>query len=84
MAKMAPDSPKRSAYVWRWVASAFILIIVVYPLSYGPWCRYAVWSAEDINLLYVPFYAPLAAISNNGPKWLADPYNAYLKWWIRQ
>jgi hypothetical protein len=57
--------------------------LCVYILSYGPWLRYYAWGSHEYASLDARgFYRPLMWLTGNGPKWIADPYNAYLKWVI--
>lgn len=63
------------------IGVGFLVAIFAYPLSYGPWCRYA--AKHDYRLYHVWFYRPLPWLQVNGPRWLAEPYNTYLSWWER-
>lgn len=55
-------------------------LVVLYPLSYGPWLAYGHSSrpGRDIrSVIFTPVYVGLVL----GPDWLIRPYVAYLECW---
>jgi hypothetical protein len=74
------DSSRRSGHVWYWVAAISFLLLVAYPLSYGPWCWYVRHHHPEVIHLWL--YGPLRWFMKNGPDWLVVPYLSYVYWWF--
>jgi hypothetical protein len=68
-----------------WATVVVVAVLVVYPLSYGPWhyarCYFGVISAAT-RLTHRPF-APLAFAVDHVPPYIAEPYCEYCLWWVR-
>ena len=69
-----PDRKRPSAALWATVA--LVIVLVGYPLSWGPACwltgygeRRGITWTEDA---YLTIYAPLLWIDERSPKWVRD------------
>jgi hypothetical protein len=60
-----------------WATVVVIVVLVAYPLSFGPWC----WVTSRLNFggQAIPrVYAPLMGILRNGPR----PMIGWLNWYV--
>jgi hypothetical protein len=64
------------------LATVVVLVLVVaYPLSYGPYLAIRQQLPEGIGNVIDAAYTPLIQLILNGPDLLIKPYISYLKWW---
>jgi len=82
---MTPDRKKPGVAFWATVAA--VAVLVAYPLSFGPACRY-VNNCEHPDLYMhsheeLPeFYLPIGTLIKNGPPLVADGFQWYASVWI--
>lgn len=67
-----------------WWLAIVAIILIVYPLSYGP-VGWMLITGRMPALLVVPldwFYAPLGWALRSGPQPVLDLFNRYMSYWV--
>jgi hypothetical protein len=78
-AGMNTERKKSGRAFW---ATVLILLLVAYPLIYGPWLY--VGERWGFNTWFFAAtrgaFVPLNLVNDHGPHWLTGPYKHYLSW----
>jgi len=63
----------------KWTLAALIVLIAVYPLSWGPRCWLYYWGfiSDDLMPVILTIHAPLDWLAINGPKAVQDAMSWY-------
>jgi hypothetical protein len=67
-----------------WATVAVVVLLVLYPLSRGPWIAIYVSTHQHQSHIVVPFAVckPINAVLRNSPPEVAEAYGRFIVWWM--
>lgn len=80
MGHMTSNHKKPGVALWATVVVVVVLVLVIYPLSYGPARVLAVRHAASGNVVR-RIYSPARSFAESAPDCVATPFIEYVGWW---
>jgi hypothetical protein len=67
-----------------WATVVVVVLLVLYPLSMGPWIAIYVSTHQHQSHMVVPFavYKPIYTAIQNSPPEVAEAYGRFIVWWM--